>query len=234
VAGDYLFSPSVYNEFANGNHASGGNGGYDVHGAGTFSVGNLGFMVGADFEHWPYPHNCTVVSGKYQPNCYVTVIGGNGSTPVVTSGNLYDQDVDARLGLGIAKWHLYVAGSYIWLNNNYGYPSMNGVGFGGEKLPELNSFISVFGDVFYYPQINGTAAVNLPNPYPKTGYYTANLPLQYNLLKYKGGLTFSIPNVPIFVEAGWQGDSWTNKQNAPDNRSYNGPFAGIGIKFPYP
>jgi hypothetical protein len=40
--------------------------------------------------------------------------------------------------------------------------------------------------------------------------------------------------MPIFIEAGWRGDSWTAKQNAPASRTYNGPFAGLGVKFPYP
>ncbi len=30
------------------------------------------------------------------------------------------------------------------------------------------------------------------------------------------------------------GDSWTNKENAPINRTYNGPFAGLGLRFLYP
>ena len=234
VAGDYIFSPSVYNEFNGGNHSNGGNGGYDVHGAGTFSIGDLGFMIGANFEHWPYPHNCTVIGGSPQLNCYVTVIGGNGSAPVAATNNLYDQDVDARLGIGFAKWKLYIAGSYIWLTNNYGYPSLNGVGVGGERLPDLSQFVNFFGSIYYYPSVNGNASVSLPNHYPSTGFHTATLPLQYQLLKYEGGITIAVPNWPVFFEAGWQGDSWTNKVNAPSNRSYNGPFAGIGFKFLYP
>ena len=27
------------------------------------------------------------------------------------------------------------------------------------------------------------------------------------------------------------GDSWPNKENAPINRTYNGPFAGLGLRF---
>jgi hypothetical protein len=234
VAGDYMFSPSVYNEFNPGNHANGGNGGYAVRGAGEFGLGSIPFMLEGSYEHWPYPHNCTVVGGTYQPNCYVTVIGGNGSAPAVVNGNLYDQDVDARFAVRVLNPRIYVGVGYMWLSNNYGYPNMSGVGFGGEKLPDLNHAFSLFGSIWYYPSINGNATVSLPNASGAAGFHTATLPLQYNILKYQAGFTYVIGNSPVFIEAGWMGDSWTNKENAPINRSYNGPFAGLGFRILYP
>ena len=36
---------------------------------------------------------------------------------------------------------------------------------------------------------------------------------------------------PIFIEGGWMGDSWSVHAGAPVNRSYNGPFVGLGVKF---
>jgi hypothetical protein len=234
VAGDYIFSPAVYNEFNPGNHATSGNGGYSVRGAGEFSLGSIPFMIEGSYEHWPYPHNCTVVSGVDQADCYVTVIGANGSSPVTTTTNLYDQDVDARLAVRVLQPRVYIGVGYMWVSNNYGYPSMNSWGFGGEKLPDLNHNFSFFGSVWYYPNVKGNASVSLPNPYPSTGFTSSSLPLAYNILKYQVGLTYGIGSTPIFVEAGWMGDSWTNKQNAPINRTYDGPFAGIGFRMLYP
>jgi hypothetical protein len=231
VAGDYIFSPKVYNEFSPGNS---GNGSYAVRGGGEFSIGSIPFMLEGSYEHWQYPHDCTIVSGVYQPNCYVTIIGGGGSSPVVTTGNLYDQDVDARLAVRVLKPRIYIGVGYIWVANNYGYPNLNGVGFGGEKLPDLNQFVSFFGSVWYYPSVNGTATFNIENSYPSTGFTSHSLPLQYNILKYQAGVTITFGNAPIFVEGGWMGDSWTNKENAPINRTYNGPFAGLGFRFLYP
>jgi hypothetical protein len=233
VAGDYIFSPSVYNEFNAGN-TNGSTASYAVHGAATFSIGGLGFMIGGDFTRWQYPHNCSV-SGPtsapvYSRNCLVTVIGGNGSAPVGAT-QLYDQSVDGKLAIGIAPLKLYVGGSYLWVTNSYGYPSLTGVGFGGDRLPDLDHVVSLFGSIYYYPTVSGTASVGVPN---HTGVTTISLPLQYTMLDYQGGLTLAVPSWPIFIEAGWRGESWTNKSNAPANRTYNGPFAGIGIKFPYP
>jgi hypothetical protein len=234
VAGDYIFSPTVYNEFNPGNRANGGNGGYAVRGGGEFSLGSIPFMLEGAYEHWPFPHNCTVVGGVNQPDCYVTNIGGGGSSPVTTTTTLYDQNVDARFAVRVLQPRVYIGVGYIWLANNYGYPNLSGVGFGGEKLPDLNHVFSFFGSVWYYPSVNGTAQFSIENPYPSNGFTTHSLPLQYNILKYQAGLTIGVGNTPLFVEAGWMGDSWSNKENAPINRSYNGPFAGLGFRFLYP
>jgi hypothetical protein len=234
VAGDYIFSPTVYDEFNPGSHANGGNGGYAIRGGGEFSLGSIPFMLEGSYERWPYPHNCTTVGGVDQPDCYVTNIGGGGSSPVATTTNLYDQDVDARFAVRVLQPRIYVGVGYLWVSNNYGYPNLTGVGFGGEKLPDLNHAFSFFGSIWYYPSVNGTAQFNTENPYPSSGFTSHSLPLQYNILKYQAGLTYALGNTPVFIEAGWMGDSWTNKENAPINRTYNGPFAGLGFRFLYP
>jgi hypothetical protein len=236
VAGDYIFSPKVYNEFSPGNSGSNS---YAIRGGGEFGIGSIPFMVEGSFERWQYPHNCTTASSatggtSYGSNCYVTIIGGGGSSPVATTTNLYDQDVDARLAVRVLNPRVYVGVGYLWVANNYGYPNLNGLGFGGEKLPDLNHVFSFFGSVWYYPSVNGTASYGIENPFPSTGFTTHSSALQYNILKYQAGVTIGIGNTPIFVEGGWMGDSWTNKQNAPINRSYNGPFAGLGFRFLYP
>ncbi|HET6274957.1 MAG TPA: hypothetical protein VFE16_03335, partial [Candidatus Cybelea sp.] len=232
VAGDYIFSPKVYNEFSPGNS---GNNSFAVRGGGEFNLGTIPLMVEGSYERWQYPHNCPVTpAGGVPAECLVTVIGGNGSTPVVTSTNLYDQDVDARLAVRVLQPRIYVGVGYIWVANNYGYPNLNGIGFGGEKLPDLNHTFSFFGSVWYYPNVNGNASVQVPNRFPATGFQTTSLPLQYQLLKYQAGITIALGNTPLFVEGGWMGDSWSNKQNAPINRSYNGPFAGLGFRMLYP
>jgi hypothetical protein len=231
VSGDYIFSPKVYNEFSPGNS---GTSSYAIRGAGEFSLGSIPFMLEGSYERWQYPHNCTMTSSTtFTPECYVTVIGGNGTAPVATTTNLFDQDADVRFAVRVLQPRIYIGVGYLWNSNNYGYPNMNGLGFGGEKLPDLNHNLSFFGSVWYYPTVKGTASVQVPNA-GGTGFSTASLPLQYNILKYQAGVTFGFGNSPIFIEAGWMGDSWTNKQNAPVNRSYNGPFAGLGFRMLYP
>ncbi|MGA8475706.1 MAG: copper amine oxidase N-terminal domain-containing protein [Candidatus Cybelea sp.] len=234
VAGDYIFSPSVYNEFTPGSHSNGGNGGYAIRGAGEFSLGSIPFMLEGSYEQWPYQHNCTTIGGVPQANCYVTIVGGGGSSPVATTTRLNDQDVDVRFAVRVLQPRIYIGVGYLWMSNNYGYPSMNGVGFGGEKLPDLNQPLSFFGSVWYYPSVTGTGNFQIENPFPNTGFTNRSLSLGYNILKYQVGVDYVIGNSPVFIDLGWMGDNWSNKQNAPINRTYNGPFAGLGFRILYP
>ena len=66
---------------------------------------------------------------------------------------------------------------------------MNGVGFGGEKLPDLNQTFSFFGSVWYYPNVKGTATQRRTQS-PITGFRTNLAP--YNILKYQAGLTYAL------------------------------------------
>jgi hypothetical protein len=213
AAGDYVISPSVYNEFSPGNT---GNNTFALHGAVEFNALNIPWMIAGSWEHWQYPHNCNG-GPPFEASCYVTPIGGVGSAPVLTSTPPQDNLFDVRVGIRVAKPRIYIGAGYLWVRNNYGYPNLQNVGFGAEKLPDLDHALSLFGSIYYYPNING--------PY-------GPLTLAYNLLKYQAGINYVIGNSPVFVEAGWIGNSWTNKTNAPVNRSYNGPFAGLGIRIP--
>ncbi len=159
----------------------------------------------------------------------MTTIGGAGSSPVQTNTSLYDQNVDARLAVRVLQPRIYIGVGYLWMSGNYGYPNMQSWGFGGEKLPDLNHNLSFFGSVWYYPNLHGTYT-NVPSAPINPQTYD----LAYNLLKYQAGITLGFGNSPFFIEGGWMGDQWSNKQNAPVNRSYNGPFAGLGFRFLYP
>jgi hypothetical protein len=115
------------------------------------------------------------------------------------------------------------------MSNNYGYPNMQSWGFGGEKLPDLNQPLSFFGSVWYYPNVKGTYSNVAAAPINPLSYNLA-----YNILKYQVGVDYVIGNSPVFIDLGWMGDNWSNKQNAPINRTYNGPFAGLGFRVLYP
>ena len=217
LAGDYIISPKVYNEFSPGNT---GTSSFAVRGAFEFNLASLPWMIAGDFRQYQYPHNC---SSPTDAQCLVTIIGGGGQT-FVPAFTAHDTDIDARLGLKVIDPHIYIAGSYLWRTTNYGYPRMEGVGFGLEKLPELNHLFSVYGSIYYYPQIHGTCGTdNCP---------TGPFDLQYRLLKYQaGGAVAFGKNFPVFLDFGWIGDSGTNKINAPANFSHNGPYVGLGIHF---
>ncbi|MGA8532507.1 MAG: copper amine oxidase N-terminal domain-containing protein [Candidatus Tumulicola sp.] len=231
VAGDYIISPKVYNEFSPGNT---GTSSYAVRGAFEFTALNIPWMIEGSFEQFGYPHNCgsTSSSATLDPQCFVTGIGG-GYQSFVPAFSARDSDVDARLGIRIFNPRVYIGVGYLWRWSNYGYPATNGVGFGIEKLPDLNVPLSFFGSFWYYPSITGNF-FNDEFPQPITGHpglTSATLQLGYNLYKYQVGADYVIGSSPIFIEAGWMGENLTNKTNAPIGVTANGPFAGLGVKF---
>lgn len=226
LAGDYLISPKVYNQFAPGVQA---NGSYTARGGVEFN-GGLPFMIEVDYKNWQYPHNCgvpisTATIGN-APQCFVTTVGSRGSAyvPAFTATN---RDLDVRVGYRIFEPHVYIAVGYLWGSNNYGYPNENAVGFGLEKLPDFGHKFQYYGSVYYYPNVNGTytTAAN-ENP------VNTSFGIGYNVLKYQVGIGWAfVPNV--YLDAGWAGENWANKNNAPISMSFNGPYVGLGFLIPF-
>ena len=214
IAGDYIFSPKVNNEFSPGNV---GTDSYSIRGAFEFNTGNVPWMISGDYRNFQYPHDCASVT---DPECLVTNIGGVGQS-FVPAFTLRDQDVNADLGIRIAQPRIYLAAAYLWRSNNYGYPSMSGWGFGAEKLPDLDQTLSVYGSAYYFPQVEGTYT-------DSTGSYR----LDYRVFKYQVGVTWVIAKSPIFLDLGWLGDAGNTATFVdPAPYTHNGPYAGLGIKF---
>jgi len=213
VVGDYIISPREYNEFSSGNR---GTQSWAVRGAAEFPIGGLTLMAGADWRNWAYPTNSGPVSPCPEVGC-VTTIGGAGQT-FVPSFTAYETDVDARIGIKVFNPRVYIAGSYLWQQNNYGYPQLNGWGFGAEKLPDLNQSLTFYGSFYYYPKIQGSYG-----PFV----------LAYRMYKYGIGANwnFAGPNFPVYLDVGFLGNYYTNFSNAPSNVNKYGPYVGLGIHF---
>jgi len=223
VAGDYIISPKIYNEFVPGTTSNNNNGGfsYRLHGAIEIPVENIPFMVEVDYRQWNWQHQC---GGA---DCFVTTIGGLGqsSVPQFIGRNF---DFDARLGIRVLKPRIYIVGGYMWQNNNYGYPHMTGAGVGLEKLPDLDHVFGWYGSALYYFGVNGDYNSVAGACSPPTSPCTYNV--AYNILKYDIGATYTFPGFPLFIEAGFMGDRGWNYNAAPIGFSWSGPYAGIGLK----
>ena len=233
LAGDYLLGPKVYNEFDPGvkqpNDSS-----YAVRGAAEFNLFDLPWMVEGEYRQFGYQHNATVTPAggpntpcnavtvpAGEPGC-VTIIGGNGQVWVAPFSPR-DQDVDGRLGIKVLDPRVYLGVSYLARSGNYGYPRQSGVGFGLEKLPDLDHPFSVYGSAYYYPQVKGTC---------DTGTCpTGPFDLEYRIFRYEIGATYSIQGTPLYIEGGWLGDEGKNKLNAPSDFTHNAGYVGIGIHF---
>lgn len=223
IAGDYIFGPKVYDEYDSGmaQGASQGQGfSYRIHGAAEFNLFDLPWMVEGDYRQLNYPHSCGGGVLAPTPDCFVTNIGDQGST-AVGAFTVKSYDLDAHFGLRVAEPRIYLGVGYLWRAENTGYPRISNVGFGASKLPDLDHPLSLYGSVWYYPNVKG----NYTDPSGDS------FQLAYNILKWDIGLNYSFLKGPIFLEAGFQGESLNNRLNAPSNGANIGAYAGLGLKF---
>jgi len=229
VAGDYIISPKVYNEFSPGTTSSNNTGGfsYRLHGAVEFTLFNLPWMVEGDYRQYNYQHPC---SGSGDPACFVTAIGGLFAT-YVPGFNVKDYDLDARFGLRVLQPRIYLGVGYLWRGNNAGYPSQNGVGVGLEKLPNLERAFDFYASAYYYPSILGKYTATSPASTGCTPPSPCIYGVAYGVLKYDVGVEYSFENIPLFIEGGFLGDRGWAQQSAPSSFSEFGPYVGLGVKF---
>ncbi len=244
VVGDYIIAPKVYNEFSNG--INGNSPSFAVRGAFEFPLFNLPWMVEGTYDTWRYQHNSYYAGQNYgalpyvpgaacgpvgavaypgDPSC-VTSIGGQ-SQSYVPGFTAQDQDYEARFGLKVVDPRVYIAVGYLWRQTNYGYPWISGVGFGLEKLPDLDHAFSFYGSVYYYPSVSGVVS-------SATAPLYGGQNLSYSDLTYQGGLTYTIGNFSgfgVFLDANYLGDSLRAKNLAPANETHGAASVGIGFKF---
>ena len=227
IAGDYIVSSTVYNEFSPGNKATQGAGGgipFAIRGGAEFSLFNMPWMIEGDYRQITYPHNCPTGVTVPAPaaSCFVTGIGGGYQT-AVGQMNVRDYDFDVRLGLKAFSPRVYVGVGYLARTNNTGYPKLGNIGFGIEKLPDLDQPFSVYGSLWYYSNVKGTTAAAL------TG--GTSVSLQYNVMKGQLGVAYSFTGSPLFIEGGVLGEKQYSRLNAPSDGSNFGPYVGLGLKF---
>jgi hypothetical protein len=220
VVGDYIFSGKVANEFSASNTTKSLS--YDARAGLEIPVSDLGFLVEADARQWTYPHDAGGGACPGDPGC-VTVIGSYGQT-YVPAFIAKDQDLDGRVGIGIPIAKLYLDVAYLRRTFNYGYPAETGVGYGLERLPDLNQPISLFGSFIYYPQISGNYTDSPPSPYAGTSWK-----LEYRVYQYQVGLTLGLGKSPLFIEAGFLGDRGQASNAAPSSYTHSAINAGLGL-----
>ncbi len=153
-------NPKVYNEFSSG--ITGNDISFAARGAIEFPAFGLPWMVEGDYRSYQYQHNGCPVAAYNAGTCadpagqgFVTQIGSAGAT-YVPGFRATDTDIDGRFGLKVVDPRIYVGVGYLSRSENYGYPRQGGVGFGIEKLPDLDQPFSVYGSVWYYPNVSAS------------------------------------------------------------------------------
>ena len=243
VAGDYLISPTVYNELSAGNK---GTNSYMGQAGFEFPVGGITLALEGDYRHYTYPHNAnltTLPAGSVaigngynkvpaatcpstDPGC-VTVVGGF-TQAYVTAFTATTNQYDVHLDVKVFDPRVYIGAGYYAKTYNYlGYPTISGFGGGITKLPDLDQTFSVYGSAWYYPSVTGN--YTYPVSAALKGVSGQTYQLGYSVLNYKAGgmLTFG----PVFLDAGFEGVRLNTKTNAPSGATINSPYAGLGIRF---
>jgi hypothetical protein len=218
IVGNYSFAGKSYDEFSPGNRTTGS---WNARAGGEFNVG-IPMMIALNYYQYRYNHNNDGLPCPGGSGC-VTVVGRNGQTqvPAFTVRQVYG---DGRLGFKVVDPRIYVDVGYIYNNGNVGYPTLNGVEFGAEKIPDYDQTISWYAGYFYAPNIRSTY----------TGF-GQSLPMQYSYQSYDLGITFDIApkSIPVIVDVGYSGNRGNFKANSPSSYTHNGAYAGLGYSFSY-
>ena len=213
VQGAYV-SGLTANEFSPNNHDSSA-----YTGEAALFLGQWAIVGNVRSDSFRTAHNAQDPTGNPLTG-FATIDGGFATTPVFQA---QQTNVDGRLEYQILKPHFDIAGSYIDLWNNYGYPRLTGGGFGLDKLPDFQSDLGWYGSIMYYPAVKGTYVVPAG---PNAGM---SFTQQYQLYKYDIGLDYGASHV--YVIAGYNGDRYTAKSGAPINQTHEGPYLGLGVRF---
>jgi hypothetical protein len=249
VAGDYLFSPAIYNELSPGNK---GTGSYMGQAGFEFPVAGITLALEGDYRHVNYPHsaNFSTVTGTAIGNGYVrvnntfcpsndpgcvTMINSGANVAATGFGQAYvtpftatENDYDVHLDIKVFDPRVYIGGGYYSKTYNYlNYPTLNGFGFGLTKLPDLDQTFSIYGSAWYYPSVTGN--FTYPSNTALGTVSGQNYQLGYSVLKYKAGAAITFG--PVFLDLGYAGERFNGKNNAPSSTTVNSPYAGLGIKF---
>jgi hypothetical protein len=209
----------TYNEFADGQRCPQS---YDLDAA--YAFGHSPWAVKVDYRQDVYGTTSSTVDayGNHYTG-FATIDGGYAFTPEFVARQ---STLDGRIEYQVAAPRIYVGVSYLHTANNYGYPQLNGVGFGIEKLPELHPGVSFFGSAFYYPSASGTYTITNP----ASSNVGISYRQQYAVTKYDIGLALVANHFPVYLYGGFSGDEYRARTAAPINQIHDGPYIGLGVK----
>ena len=206
IAGDYIAPPIVYDAYAPGNKGLN----YRSRSARAvfeLPLGQYNAYVGAEARQYAYP------SG----NRVVTTLGGRGFVPGFTATE-YDQDV--RAGIKVTGPRMYGAVSYLRRGSNF-EPTQRGLGYGIEKLADVDQNFSLHGSVFFYPNVGGQYSVGGIGSRAES----------FRVVRYLIGASIVPNHSPLFLDAGYLGDRSNVRTDAPVGFNHQGPYVGLGLHF---
>jgi hypothetical protein len=239
---DGAVTGKTFNELAPGAST----GGWGIRGVAEVPVIGHNWAAQIDYRQYNYQHTApaTMANGLTfacpagNAGC-VTPIGYKTYNAVFSPGpmnfvnSLAAQDSTTQFGFGskIAPIErFYVSVGYVLKNSNYlGYPSQGGMGFGIDKLPDVDRTLSFYGNFWVYFNVGG--AYTGPTSAALGTLSAAKFTLAYRLYAYRFGFTYAIPHSPVFVDVSDVGDRADVSSAGPSDSVHNAVFMGAGMKF---
>jgi hypothetical protein len=208
ISGDYIAPPLIYNAYAGPskgqNYRS-----YAARAAFEVPLGQYNVYVGGEGRKYAYPTRAGLVTGLRAQ--------GRGFVPSFTA---VEYDYDVRAGLKVTGPRIYGAVSYLTRGSNF-EPREHGIGYGLEKLADVDQNFSLHGSVFFYPNVNGRYNVGGVGAYG----------VSYREVRYTIGASIQPNHSPVFLDAGFLGDRSKVRTDAPVGFNHQGPYVGVGIHF---
>ena len=219
VQGALTFGAKDYNEFSAGQYCRS-----SYVASAAYALPDSPIAVKVDYRNDAYVTSDNIRDrfGNHFTQ-FGTIDGGVALTPVFLARQ---STLDGRLEYQVASPRIYLGVSYLQTSTNYGYPHLDGVGVGAEKLPDLTTGIAFYGSAFYYPTVSGNYTVTDPTSLNAGKTYRQ----QYRIVKYDVGASLVFAHSPVYIYGGFSGDQYTVKQNAPIGQTHSGFYAGLGVK----
>ncbi len=206
ITGNMIAPPIVYDPYSAGDKGLNSRS-YEGEAVFELPVGGYDLYVGGEARKYVYPTTAGLVTSPF------------GRT-YVPSYDATDWDEDVRIGLKVTGPRVYGAVSYLRRGTTNAEPTEHGIGYGIEKLADVDQNFSLHGSVFYYPNLGGDE-----NAFG-TGYGVS-----YRDLRYLIGISLQPNHSPVFVDAGFLGDRSYVRTDAPVGFNHQGPYVGLGIHF---
>ncbi len=209
VAGGYIAPPIVYNNYAGGvkgtNYRS-----YAGRAVFELPLGQYDVYVGGETRTYAYDTRAGQTIG----------IGAQGRGFVPSFG-AEEYDYDVRAGVKVTGPRLFGAVSYLTRGSNV-EPREHGLGYGIEKLADVDQNFSLHGNVFFYPNVGGRYGVAGAG---------GGLGVSYREVRYLIGASIQPNHSPVFLDAGFLGDRSHPRSDAPVGFNHQGPYVGLGVHF---
>jgi hypothetical protein len=238
---DGAVSGQTYNELSPGRSTSG----WGIRALDEIPIIGHNWVAQVDYRSYNYQHTAPAGVGGITFACpagsagCVTPIGYQTYNRVFSPGpsnyvnSFSAQDSTTQIGLGskIAPIErFYVSVGYVFKTSNYlGYPTESGMGFGIDKLPDVDRALSLYGNFWMYFNVNGVYTG--PTAAGLGGFSGYPFTVAYRLLAYRLGATFNVPKTSWFLDVSDVGDRADVSANAPSDATHNMLFLGAGLKF---